>query len=70
MLKPKIGKTYFFVRRSGDTFEHTEFMRNEDGSANSPDAWCHALEALRQLGFQELREAQAQSAVPSTWKPD
>ncbi|MDR3405023.1 MAG: hypothetical protein P4L99_21150 [Chthoniobacter sp.] len=81
MKKPKVGKTYTFVRKRGDTFEHTDFVRGEDGSASfvadgyisiyecDPDAWQHALDSLTQRGFIELGEAQQEGKVPLEWKP-
>jgi hypothetical protein len=81
MNKPKIGKTYTFVRRREDTFEHTDFMRHEDGSSGflvdghysifecHLDAWQHALAALAELGFVELSEARKSGLVPADWHP-
>jgi hypothetical protein len=62
--KPKIGVTYIFLRRDGDTTEEVEFVRWEDGSANIvgidsesvyegvEDAWVLALADLERDGFQ------------------
>ena len=79
--KPKVGKLYFFVRQKGDSFEHTEFTRHEDGSSGfaadgffhvhegNSDAWRGALQALAELGFQELEEARTGGVVPMDWQP-
>jgi hypothetical protein len=81
MKKPKVGKTYTFVRKRGDAFEHTDFTRHEDGSAGfvadgyiavfecRPDAWQQALAELECLGFIELGEARASGYVPIDWQP-
>ena len=81
MNKPKIGKTYTFVRKHGDAFEHTDFTRHEDGSAGfvadghaaifecHPDAWQRALAELERLGFVELAEARESGFVPAEWQP-
>ena len=81
MTKTKIGETYTFGRKRGDTFEHTDFTRHEDGSAGfvadgqfaifecHPDAWQHALAELERLGFVELKEARETGVVPGDWQP-
>jgi hypothetical protein len=81
MNKPKIGKTYTFVRRREDTFEQTDFTRHEDGSSGflvdghysifecHPDAWQHALAALAELGFVELSEARKSGLSQPTGIP-
>ena len=69
MLKPKIGKTYWFVRVQDGGVERTKYVRWGDGSSgfdvgdhmysydNNPDAWMFALQELARLGFVEEREA-------------
>jgi hypothetical protein len=80
MNKPKIGKIYIFVRQSGDTLEHTEFIRYEDSAGfaadgfhhvheNHPEAWRNALNELASLGFMEINEARAAGRIPSDWEP-
>jgi len=76
MLKPKIGKTYWFVRVHDGKAERTEYIRWGDGSSgfdvgnrmwsydNRPDAWLFALQELARLGFVEEREAKAQGLIP------
>ena len=76
MLKPKVGKTYQFVRvEDGIVVERTEYIRYYDGSSgfdsggfhwsydNNPDAWVLALRELTHLGFLEEREAKAQGLL-------
>lgn len=81
MKKPKIGKTYTFVRKRGNAFEHTDFTRHEDGSAGfvadgraaifecRPDAWQRALSQLAELRFVELSEARESGLVSADWQP-
>ena len=80
MNTPKVGKVYIFVRKHGDGFEHTEFVRDGDSAGfaadgnyhvheHQPDAWRDALAALVGLGFLELSEAKASGFVPSSWEP-
>jgi hypothetical protein len=81
MDKPRIGKTYIFVRLKNGRLEHTEFCRHADGSAgfvadrnyhvheNHPDAWRGALAELARLGFIEMQEAKASGIVPTDWEP-
>ena len=75
MLKPKIGKTYWFVRVHEGEVQRTEYVRWGDGSSgfdvgdcmysydNNPDAWLLALQELARLGFVEEREAKSQGYV-------
>lgn len=75
MLKPKIGRTYWFVRVHDGQVERTEYVRWSDGSSgfavgnciysydNNPDAWLFALQGLTRLGFVEEREAKAQGLI-------
>jgi hypothetical protein len=81
MKEPKIGKTYTFVRRRGDVFEHTNFTRHEDGSCGfladghysmfecHSDAWRQALAAMADRGFVEFCEARESGFVPADWRP-
>ena len=80
MNTPKVGKIYIFVRKHGDGFEHTEFVRDVDSAGfaadgsyhvheNHPGAWRDALAALVGLGFLELSEAKASGLVPASWEP-
>jgi hypothetical protein len=80
-MTPEIAKTYIFVRKRKDGFEHTEYTRHEDGSAGfladgmyrifecHPDAWRSALAALAEEGFVELGGAQISGLVPPEWRP-
>jgi hypothetical protein len=80
-MKPKIGKIYIFVRKKGDGFEHTNFARHDDGSAEfvadgfihifecHADAWKEALTALKNDGFVEMREAKKEGIIPIDWNP-
>ena len=81
MKQPKVGKTYTFVRKRGEGFEHSQFTRHEDGSAgfladghysifeSHPDAYQRALAALAERGFVELGEARQSGIVPPEWEP-
>lgn len=81
MKKPKVGKTYTFVRKRGDDFEYTDFTPYEDGSAGfvadgymyvfecDPNAWQYALAHLAALGFIELSEARQMGLVSADWQP-
>ncbi len=76
MLKPKIGKIYWFIRVHDNKVERTEYVRWSDGSSgfdigglmysydNDPDAWLFALQELERMGFVEEREAKALGLVP------
>ncbi len=80
-MTPEIAKTYTFVRRKLDGFEHTDFTRHEDGSAGfvangaahifecHPDAWQHALAALAAESFVEMGEARRSGLLPNDWLP-
>lgn len=78
--KPKVGKNYIFVPKHGLTFEHTDYVRYEDGSsgfvvdgcvttAHGPNGWQGVLIALAELGFVELNEARLSGFVPPGWEP-
>jgi hypothetical protein len=81
MKSPQVGKLCFFVRKRGDSFEHTEFTRHEDGSAgfladghytifeHHSDAWKQALCELERRGFVELSKARDAGLVPADWMP-
>ena len=76
MLKPKIGKTYWFVRVHDAKVERTEYVRWSDGSSgfdagncvysydNNSGAWLFALQELTRLGFVEEREAKVLGLIP------
>lgn len=80
-MRPRVGKTYYFVRKNGEGFEHTEFIRNADGSVGffadgfhhvhegHPDAWQGALDQLASAGFLEMEEAKSAGLLPSEWLP-
>lgn len=76
-----LGKAYTFVRRRGEGFEHTEYVRHEDGSSGfladgyytifecHPEAWRHALDRLAEIGFVEIREARQRGIISPDWEP-
>lgn len=81
MIEPEVGKSYILVRRRGDGFEHTEYVRQKDGSSgfladghytifeHDPESWRHALDHLGEIGFVEIGEARRRGVIPHDWKP-
>ena len=79
MQRPKIGKSYIFVRDSAAGIEWIDYIRHEDGSSgfffqtyalvydNNPDAWKTALRHLEEWGFVLLGEAERTGMVPADW---